>query len=539
MHDHFEPVSEAVMEPFIRFEDRKDWTLRRRRDFPVYRLTSFETEDGDTSVRQTIRVLSALVRRDDMDQIDIDQPSRQWKQGVGSEEWSSGWSLPERKPLVTAHDQIPPRVISEFINHFRLSDDGDDLVDDVTGDPVVKKTIDDSGEAVYIDGRYLFDFLRDRGFCLLVGYFQGRQIKNPPHMSLADTEREGTERDGTFRLSWFCRDEGVKHQFWDGHYWWVGVLDPNDHDLGKVQEEERIRASTTVADIGGSQFTVDEAGRDENALKSVFFDEELLDRYRRRDDITVEQWSAQGGYILWKHYHGVRFYRNDHNELYIAAKDLRKIPPSELGTWADHNIVPEGGMPEEAWKNYFEAEWVDSEAPHRAVVEGFGEIRDRLNEVFDGEYIVEDASLSLEDLQRPAIPGEDAFLDVVNEYHKAFIETISAGEVESLLRTRLDQEEWTEIEGEGSIQGSKQALYELIRCFEDEGVAGTILEPFNAIYDFRTYEGHRGAEDKKERALNELGFHGEPDDYREVYDELVQLLMQRLAELEQRAESWA
>lgn len=107
-----------------------------------------------------------------------------------------------------------------------------------------------------------------------------------------------------------------------------------------------------------------------------------------------------------------------------------------------------------------------------------------------------------------------------------------------MLRTRLDQEEWAEIKGEGSIQGSKQALYELIRCFEDEGVAGTILEPFNAIYDFRTYEGHRGAEDKKERALNELGFHGKPDDYREVYDELVQLLMQRLAELEQRAESW-
>lgn len=538
MHDHFEPVSEARMEPFIRFEDRGDWTLRRRRDFPVYRSTSSETEDGDTSVRQTIRVLSALVRQDDVDQIDIDQPSRQWKQGVENEGWSSGWSLPERKPLVTAHDQIPPRVISEFINHFRLSDDGDDLVNDVTGDPVVKKTIDDSGETVYIDGRYLFDFLRDHGFCLLVGYFQERQIKNPPHMSLADTEREGTERDGTFRLSWFCRDKGGKHQFWGGHYWWVGVLDPNDHDLGKVQEEERIRASTTVADIGGSQFTVDEAGRDENALKSVFFDEELLDRYRRRDDITVEQRSAQGGYIRWKHYHGVRFYRNDHNELYIVAKDLRKIPPSELGTWADHNIVPEGGMPEEAWKNYFEAEWVDSEAPHRAVVKGFGEIRDRLNEVFDGAYIVEDASLSLEDLQRPAIPGEDAFLDVVNEYHKAFIETISAGEVESLLRTRLDQEEWAEIKGEGSIQGSKQALYELIRCFEDEGVAGTILEPFNAIYDFRTYEGHRGAEDKKERALNELGFHGKPDDYREVYDELVQLLMQRLAELEQRAESW-
>lgn len=527
------------MEPFIQFKDRKDWTLRRRRDFPVYRLTSFETEDGDTSMRQTIRVLSALIRRDDVDQIDIDQPSREWKQRVRSEGWSNGRSLPNRKPLVTAHDQIPPRVISEFINHFSLSDDDDDgLVDDVTGDSVVKKTIDDSGEIVYIDGRYLFDFLRDHDFCLLVGYYQGRQIKNPPHMSLADTEREGTERGGTFRLSWFCRDERGEHQFWDGDYWWVGVLDPDDYNLGKKQEEERIRASTTIADIDGSRFTVDEASRDENALKSVFFDEELLDPYRRRDDITIEQWSAQGGYIQWKHYYGLRFYRNDHNELYLAARDLEKIPPSELGIWADHNIVPEGGMPEEAWKNYFKAEWVDSKAPHRVAVESFGEIHDRLNEVFDGEYIVQDASLSLEDLQRPAIPDENAFLDIVNEYHKVFIETISADKVESLLRTRLDQEEWAKIEGKGGIQGPKQALYELIRCFEDEGVAGTILEPFNAIYDFRTYESHRGAEDKKEQALDELGFHQEPDDYREVYDELVHLLIQRLVELEQHTESW-
>ncbi len=70
------------MEPFIRFKNQGNWTLLRRRDLPVYRSTSSETEDGDTSVRQTIRVLSALGRRDDVDQIDIDQPSRQWERGV-------------------------------------------------------------------------------------------------------------------------------------------------------------------------------------------------------------------------------------------------------------------------------------------------------------------------------------------------------------------------------------------------------------------------------------------------------------------------
>lgn len=89
----------------------------------------------------------------------------------------------------------------------------------------------------------------------------------------------------------------------------MGVIDPDNYDLGKQQEEDRIRASTTFTDIDDSQFTVAEADRDENALKSVFFGEAMLDQYRRRDDTTVEQWSAQGGYIKWKHYYCVSFYR--------------------------------------------------------------------------------------------------------------------------------------------------------------------------------------------------------------------------------------
>jgi hypothetical protein len=538
MHEHYETVPRERMEPFIRFADRADWTLRQRRDFPVYRRTLSEIADGEMTVRQTIRVLTAVVRRDEADQVEIEQPDRQWNQEFRSEEWTGGRSLPERKALVTMHEQIPPRVTSEFINHFWLDQDGNNLVDDVTGDPVVKKTVDDRGETVYIDGRYLFDFLRDRGYCLLVGYFQGRQVQDPPHMSIDDGSREGSERGGTFRLSWVCRDEGGEHRFWDGNYWWVSVIDPDDYDLGKQREEERVQETTTFTDIDGQRFTASEANQQENALRSVFFEEELLDPYRRRDETTVEQQTAQGGYLNWKHYYGVRFYRNDRNELYITAKDLQLIPASELRTWADHNIVPEGGLPEEAWKNYFEAEWVDSVAPHRAVVEAFEGLRDRLNEEFDGQYIAEDATFPLEALQRPAVAGEDAFLDVVNEFHKTFIETVSPNAVASLLRTRLDQEKWAEVGDGDGIQGSKQALYELVRCFEDEDVAGTVIQPFNAIYDFRTYEGHRGTRDKKQRALRELGFEEEPNDYRTVYDELVHLLTQRLADLNRHVESW-
>jgi len=164
-----------------------------------------------------------------------------------------------------------------------------------------------------------------------VGYYQGRQVQQPPHMSVDEGSEQGTERGGTFELSWFSRNEGRKYQYWDGMYWWVGVIDPEEYDIGK-QEEEQIRETTTFTDINGSQFTAAEADRQEHALKSVFFKEELLDRYRRRSDTSVEQWSAQGGYLSWQHYYGIRFYRNEHNELYIAAKDLQAIPPDEVRT---------------------------------------------------------------------------------------------------------------------------------------------------------------------------------------------------------------
>jgi len=77
-----------------------------------------------------------------------------------------------------------------------------------------------------------------------------------------------------------------------------------------------------------------------------------------------------------------------------------------------------------------------------------------------------------------------------------------------------------------------------VQCFEDTTTANTIIQPFNVIYDFRTYEAHRGVEDKKQRALEEFGFDTEPEDYRTVYDELVDLLAQRLADLNQMAETW-
>jgi len=140
MHDHFTSVPSEGLESFIRFADRSDWELQHRGRFPVYRLTSSEYVSDGMGVRQTIRFFSALVRREDLDQIEIEEPDRQWKQEFRSEGWRTGWSLPKRKALVTVHEQLPPRVTSEFINQFWLEQDDGDLVDAVTGETVVKKT---------------------------------------------------------------------------------------------------------------------------------------------------------------------------------------------------------------------------------------------------------------------------------------------------------------------------------------------------------------------------------------------------------------
>ena len=59
----------------------------------------------------------------------------------------------------------------------------------------------------------------------------------------------------------------------------------------------------------------------------------------------------------------------------------------------------------------------------------------------------------------------------------------------------------------------------------------------NSLTSERT-RATEGAEEKKQRALRELRFEKEPNDYRAVYDELVQLLTEQLADLNQYVECW-
>lgn len=540
MYQHYESIPQQNLEAFLRFEDRGSWELRQRLQFPVFRSTMSEVEEEEMQIRQTIKIHSVLVRQNDADQIEIEQPNRQWRQEIRQEGWRDPFrAFPARKPLVTTHDQLPARVTSEFINHFSMREKENNLVHDFEGDTIVTKNDNELGETVSINGHYLFDFLQDRGFSLVLGYYQGRQIKQPPHLDIDEGSVQGTERNGAFELSWFCRDEGAESQFWDSDYWWVGILNPDDYGLSKRQQDQRTLETTFFCNIDGNEFPAAEADHDERALSSVFFDVEILDQYRRRDDTTVKRWSEQGGYLTWKRYYGVRFYLNEYNEVYIPAKDLKSIPPSELQTWADHNIVPEGSLPEEAWKNYFEAEWVDSTAPHRTVIQHFQHLQNQLSEKFSGEYIAESLEFEPEKLQRPAIQEEDAFLDVINKYNKTYLESIKPGEIASLLQSQMTDAEWEAIEDDGGIQGSKQGLYELIKYFEDAQTAGRVLEPFNIIYDFRTYEDHRGAEDAKQRALDELCYSDDPEDYRDVFDDLVTLLEERLNEINQLVIDWS
>ena len=173
------------------------------------------------------------------------------------------------------------------------------------------------------------------------------------------------------------------------------------------------------------------------------------------------------------------------------------------------------------------------------MIQHFQHLQNQLKETFSGEYIAETLEFEPEALQRPAIQEEDAFLRVVNEYNKTYLESIKPSEIASLLQSRMTDEEWEALEDDGGIQGSKQSLYELIKCFEDEQTADQILQPFNVIYDFRTYKGHRGANDAKQRALEELNYQDEPDDYRDLFDDLVTLFANRLNELNQLATDWS
>ncbi|MFW6172182.1 MAG: hypothetical protein ACOC5T_00345 [Elusimicrobiota bacterium] len=535
MHNHLQipAIDKKYFESFIQFKDRNKWNLWYRNKYPVYRETSIEFEKNNSEVGQYIRIFSALIESSKVSKIKDWVPRDDWMLEFSTEGWNS-YTSPEIKALVTVHkeNKVPPRVISEFINHFwELKEKEDDIIHDLSGDKVIKKTLDEAGQSIYIDGRYLSDYLDYHDLCLVSCFFQGRQIKNPPHMALKSNNVKGNERNGKFELNWFTRDEGEKWQFWDSNYWWIGVIDPNEYDLSKKGEEKEIKESTYFKSKDGTKFSVLEADKEEHAIKGVFFNEGLLEKYKQNNDTTVERWSYQGGIIYWKEYHSVNFYFNENNEIYILAKDLQKIPTSEIGTWFDYNIIPEGSMPKEAWKNYFEAQFVDSKPPFKIIIDEFEELKEKLNQILKFEYISSEIKIKNELLQRPARKELDALLQVMNEYHKVFIETMGENTIESWLEENINKEEWKLIEDEGGIKGSKQGFFELIKYLEDEDFAEEVITPFNIIYDLRTYKGHRGAKNKKERALTDLGFDEEPEDYREVYDKFVRLFIKKLKQL--------
>lgn len=535
MHEHFSKISEENIENFIKFRERKEWDIRSRMKFPVYRSTSTDSKKDDRKIRQCIKIHTALVDKD----ADFDEevePKRKQDQEFKEEGWKK-FTSPKMKALVTSHTKIQPRVTSEFINHFWLNEGDSDLVHDVSGETIVERNFGEHGEEIYIDGRYLMDFLRDNGYKLFVGYYQGRQIQNPPHLDLDRNEEIGEERGGKYELIWFGREEGEDWKYWDSSYSWVSLIDPEESELSKREEEEEVKQNTKFRDIEGEDFSVSEAGKRDNSIKSVFFEEEILDRYRRDEGTQVTHDTEQGGSISWDRYYSLRYYRNENHEIYLRGADLQKIPASEIQVWADHNIVPKGGLPEEAWKNYFETKFVDSRPPHKQIIEHFQKFRENLNEQFDGTYISEEIEFEPEELNRPAISSSDAFLETMNEFNKKFIESLEESELRSLLQNNLEESRWKELVENEEI-GPSVALFELIRHFESEEFAKEILKPFNVITDFRNYNNHAGSESKKSRALRRLEFEEEPNDYREVYDRFVELFTEMLGELELNSRSW-
>ena len=537
MHELYERISPDDLKNFIKFKECSNWEIQKKLRYPVYRLTSNRPKVDREGCRayQIIRVNSAIIRNEDIDEIKLDSPKDKFLLDFRCEGWTKNRGFqPGVKPLVTSHEKIPPRVSSEFINTFWLAENEEDLVNEVNGEKGVIKNIDTYGESIYLNGQYLFDFLREYGYCLIISYYQGRQIMNVPQMSLKEENLVDEQNGGKFELRWFAlNDEGIQKS-WNSDYWWMKILNPESYNIGKRLAEKEKRKSTFFQDSKGKEFSAFEADDEKHALKSVFFKQELLDRYKRLEKTTVEMWSDQGGVIRWGSYSGVRFYINEKGEIYLIAKDIKSIPPSELGFWSDHNIIPEGEIPHEAWKNYFEAEFVESKPPHKRVVDKFDQLIDKLNDKFERELIDEDIDFELANLCRPVISGECGFLEVIKEYHKNFIETINQNEIEAVLEEHLSEEAFKRID----IRGAKDALYQLFSVFEDEDFAEEMMRAFNIIYDFRQYESHRGASEKKKRALRELRITEELGDYREVYDLFVSLFEKKLEEMNEKVDEW-
>jgi hypothetical protein len=179
-----------------------------------------------------------------------------------------------------------------------------------------------------------------------------------------------------------------------------------------------------------------------------------------------------------------RFSVNDLGLISVIAVDVAGLPLSLQQRLAAHNITPEGGIAEEAFRMWFEAKWVGSEAPENRLVEALTLADQGATAVFG------------KNLYR-AHPSRAAILSKCSRFRALDADSFRtlAKDVCRVAIDDLDLELFKQQTPE--MQKDAGSLKRLQAILTSRGADGyTIMGPLFAVYELRQDDAHLPSDDR-------------------------------------------
>lgn len=190
-------------------------------------------------------------------------------------------------------------------------------------------------------------------------------------------------------------------------------------------------------------FLADNFGGNEGAphyLTPVHFRREVLDKYYA----DPNEYSVEDGYLRRRHFWGMRLDNNLPDRIIAFLGDLgRDLPHREQLHWKSHNILPEGGLSETAFRRQILGQFWDSSAPDHIFKSRFGAFQQSWAGKFGWflfQPLRDDDSHILSRVHIPSGDRAPEFESQILGLAKLLVDSLNTKQLEQYLGGRLEGE---------------------------------------------------------------------------------------------------
>lgn len=352
---------------------------------------------------------------------------------------------------------------------------------------------DDAGNPTWLEIRveHLRDYLAARSAGVLVASYVSRRQNREDITDLGwDSDTERVVQGGTWKG--FYRPLKELPTLWDaqaeGYYVdaelrrneWIGPAGSSPRVAG---HEDPVHVEYIV-DVEGTRRTAKQLS-DEYSITSLFFHPRLGGDIVMHPQGGMEWDTHDTGRLGFRPYDYCRFSVNGLGLISVVAVDVARLPRSLQQRFAAHNVTPEGGIAPDAYRMWFEAEWVESEAPETRLAEALARAGAAGVTALGGPLYREHGS------RADIIPRCSRFRAVDAEGFRTLAKDVCRVAIDALNADALKQQT-------GDMEPKTGSLKRLEEILTRHGADGhTMMGPLFAVYDLRQDDAHLPSSDRQ------------------------------------------